>query len=332
MESLKHAQRPFKLQNASVNSLSGDCDYYRVLLDSEFRIGADDATPSSQIDAEYDIGQLLPNARSNLQDGEWYVYLESFHLRNFTSKTDAICVCLPELILNSKNYRSSATGLRVDDTVAFILGELKPTKQSIVSAVGTVSTNATGMPVAVGGLNIPANSAQIRFAIGSRYQPFTKYVAVGDKIEIYGAMVDDDSTVATGVDAAMSPFVNKEHTVTAVTTNQLQVTSITFAYNPIDADGNAVQTNIANHTPAKVDFKFPIGMSNFLSPENKQKFHYNDMELVYAYRQDVDQLGVGRSVDFNMLSRGRIRVVLKGTDQQTLVGSVAGQTQLLSYY
>eukprot|EP01050_Picozoa_sp_SAG11_P069129 SAG11_NODE_50232_length_114_cov_733.933333_1_plen_25_part_01 len=25
MESLKHAQRPFKLQNASVNSLSGDC-------------------------------------------------------------------------------------------------------------------------------------------------------------------------------------------------------------------------------------------------------------------------------------------------------------------
>eukprot|EP01050_Picozoa_sp_SAG11_P071478 SAG11_NODE_53303_length_103_cov_4072.250000_1_plen_24_part_10 len=24
MESLKHAQRPFKLQNASVNSLSGD--------------------------------------------------------------------------------------------------------------------------------------------------------------------------------------------------------------------------------------------------------------------------------------------------------------------
>eukprot|EP01050_Picozoa_sp_SAG11_P018420 SAG11_NODE_2777_length_2982_cov_719.588970_6_plen_74_part_01 len=74
MESLKHAQRPFKLQNASVNSLSGDCDYYRVLLDSDDRIGAGDATPSSQMDAEYDIGQLLPNARSNLEDGEWYVY------------------------------------------------------------------------------------------------------------------------------------------------------------------------------------------------------------------------------------------------------------------
>ena len=35
MEQLKSAHRPFKVQNASVNSLTNGCDYYRIRVSSD---------------------------------------------------------------------------------------------------------------------------------------------------------------------------------------------------------------------------------------------------------------------------------------------------------
>ena len=78
MEELKSSNRPFKMSNASVRSLSGDCDYYRVRLNSRFK------SSGNNVEAVYNINQLFPNNRANLMDGEWYAYLEEFVLRGYS--------------------------------------------------------------------------------------------------------------------------------------------------------------------------------------------------------------------------------------------------------
>ena len=40
MEQLKSAHRPFKVQNASVNSLTNGCDYYRIRVSSDKKVAA----------------------------------------------------------------------------------------------------------------------------------------------------------------------------------------------------------------------------------------------------------------------------------------------------
>ena len=60
MEELKSSNRPFKMSNASVRSLSGDCDYYRVRLNSAFK------SSGNNVEAVYNINQLFPNSRANL--------------------------------------------------------------------------------------------------------------------------------------------------------------------------------------------------------------------------------------------------------------------------
>eukprot|EP01052_Picozoa_sp_SAG31_P011862 SAG31_NODE_682_length_12841_cov_13.637655_7_plen_475_part_00 len=126
MEQLKSSYRPFKSSNASINSLSGDCDYYRVTIDSRYKSSGTDT------DANYDLKQVFPNARTNLMDGEWSAYLEEFHMRGFSShKLGAyrqpireidtfLRVCLPDLIKPSKDFVLTANGIKNDNTLAIV--------------------------------------------------------------------------------------------------------------------------------------------------------------------------------------------------------------------
>ena len=54
MEQLKSANRPFKVQNASVNILTNGCDYYRI------RVSSDNKSSGTNNDAVYDIQRVFP--------------------------------------------------------------------------------------------------------------------------------------------------------------------------------------------------------------------------------------------------------------------------------
>ena len=336
METLNSSHRPFKIQNAVVNSLSGDCDYYRVTLDSDYRIGALNDPPSSQVEAIFDMGRLLSNIRANLNDGEWSVYLEYFQLRGFTqwplfdSTNNGLHVCLPDLIGNSKNYIAKDNGLQIDDSLQFVSSELKPTLTPSINLKATITTN--GSVGLVG--TLPAKKARILFtdADGNMAQ----FLKVGHTINLYGAFVADDATTVpdppTAEEAVAELFLNGlSHTITSV---NLANKTATIDYNPTDAGGNPVTNDVTNATPLKVEYYLPQGSQvNYFAAVNKQKFGYSDLEQVFEHRHDVQHTGVGRSVNMNALAQGNLKVVLRGENHKTVKGTVLGnETYLSNHY
>eukprot|EP01052_Picozoa_sp_SAG31_P000455 SAG31_NODE_13_length_37961_cov_21.751307_34_plen_117_part_00 len=76
-------------------------------------------------------------------DGEWYAYLEEFHLRGFSTHAfgapldgeepfppdngaTLLRVCLPDLIKPSKDFKMTANGIKTDDTLGVVPQTIVP--------------------------------------------------------------------------------------------------------------------------------------------------------------------------------------------------------------
>jgi len=147
MGELKSSHHPFTMQNASVRSLTGDCDYYHVRLNSAHK------SHGNNVEAIYNINQLFPNSRANLMDGEWYAYLEEFVLRGFSQwgrpglptgedkTSNGLRVCLPDLLKPSKDFVVTPNGLHPDHTLAFVPKSVEPSTQPLKVFEATVAVD-----------------------------------------------------------------------------------------------------------------------------------------------------------------------------------------------
>ena len=122
-QELKSSVRPYDLQFQSKQNGTGKPEHYRINLFSDHK------TSGTLSDATYHIhNNLFPNNRTDLMNGEWEVFLETF-TGNFQTRVDpydvGLKICLPDLCHSSQNYMATRTAnfrsvFQVDDSVAFI--------------------------------------------------------------------------------------------------------------------------------------------------------------------------------------------------------------------
>jgi len=299
MESLKHAQRPFKLQNASVNSLSGDCDYYRVRLNSQYKSSGTDA------EAVYNIQQLFPNHRANLMDGEWYAYLEEFDLQGFSqwgrnamitpdTTSHGIRVCLPDLIKPSKDFViTAADTIKPDDTLALVPKTVEIATQSHYSFEADVDTDQ--------------NSVEVTF--DDTDVDWSTVLANGQQVEIYGS--DGSGLPAPATEAqkdAVADYLNDTHTITNVTdTNFTLQAAYPFA--------TAVGPHLIDE---KVYVLLPVrnGANVNTIPDRIPSIEVDDSPYQAVYRLRQSDVAVGHAINPGQLFSGQLKVALKGEDHE----------------
>ena len=299
MESLKHAQRPFKLQNASVNSLSGDCDYYRIRLNSEYKSSGTDA------EAVYNIRQLFPNHRANLMDGEWYAYLEEFDLQGFSqwgrnvmitpdTTSHGIRVCLPDLIKPSKDFViTAADTIKPDDTLALVPKTVEIATQSHYSFEAKVDTDQ--------------NSVEVTF--DDTDVDWSTVLANGQQVEIYGSDGSGLPIAATEAQKdAVADYLNDTHTITNVTdTNFTLQAAYPFA------------TAVGPHlTDEKVYVLLPVrnGANVNTIPDRIPSIEVDDSPYQAVYRLRQSDVAVGHAINPGQLFSGQLKVALKGEDHE----------------
>jgi hypothetical protein len=120
-EEIKSSIRSFQPQFQNKQQLTGKPEYYRVSLYSNHM------SSGSEGDATFHFHSLFPNHRTDLLNGEWEVFVETFHA-NFQSQKNryfGIQVCLPDLCRSSQNYiavrgENFKTVCVVDDSVVTI--------------------------------------------------------------------------------------------------------------------------------------------------------------------------------------------------------------------
>ena len=119
-EEIKSSVRSFQPQFQNKQQLTGKPEYYRVNLSSGNK------SSGGLEDALFHTGNIFPNHRTDLMNGEWEVFVESFHA-DFPDLLDGqVKLCLPELCHSSQNYVTTRTAdfksvFNVDDSVALLL-------------------------------------------------------------------------------------------------------------------------------------------------------------------------------------------------------------------
>ena len=307
MESLKHAQRPFKLQNASVNSLSGDCDYYRVRLNSQYKSSGTDA------EAVYNIQQLFPNHRANLMDGEWYAYLEEFDLQGFSqwgrvgaitpdTTSYGIRVCLPDLIKPSKDFViTAANTIKPDDTLALVPKTVEIATQSNFSFAAQVTTGAGGVAT------VTFTNTDIEWDM---------VLSNAIEVLIYGS---DGSTLPLATAQAQvdqaTAYLNDTHTTA-------NVTDTTFT---LVAGYPAGLPNFANENVFVV---IPVrnGANVNSNPLRMPSVQADDSPYQAVYRLRQSDVAVGHAINPGQLFSGQLKVALKGEDHELVKNGYTNAT------
>lgn len=125
MEEVKSSVRPFSNQQQHRQKL-GNTKHYRLNLMStnRRRTVAGPALGQDVSDAYFDISAMFPSPQTDLLNGEWEIFLESFsgHFAQFTNL--GFKVCLPDLIKSSHSYvgieRNNVSLAVMDDSVAYV--------------------------------------------------------------------------------------------------------------------------------------------------------------------------------------------------------------------
>ena len=326
MESLNSSYRPFKTSNASVRSLDGDCDYYRVRLNSAFK------SSGNNVEAVYNINQLFPNNRANLMDGEWYAYLEQFCLRGFSQwgrvgkpsrgdKTShGLRVCLPDLVKPSKDFVMTAAGMHPDDTLALVPKSIEPNTQGFKAFDAQVTVDIN-------------NDVTVNFnnrGIGDQ-------LSNGDQIEIY----DCDFTGGTQAqNDAINNYINRFD----ISIDTVVDGGDSFDFDPLgpagagqtaNAIGDLVGAYPAGHPQLNaqaVKVLIPVrnGVTVNSDPALPADITVNDNphEPVYALRQG--NTSVGHAINPGSLFSGQLKVVLKGEDHKPIQNAYTEDTGSLT--
>lgn len=320
MEQLKSAHRPFKVQNASVNSLTNGCDYYRI------RVSSDKKSSGSDNDALYDIQRVFPNNRADLLDGEWHAYLEEFILKGYSQwghpdwnlaadkdQTDnGIRVCLPDLMKPSKDYIMTSTGIQPDDTLARV--------------PKTLETNTSPHLVLKGQFSGDGNAK-----IGQITFPTAAGAVVNLVDTVLGQLGVGDAFMVTGHVGAHAAQVNAETVITAKTATQIQ-----FPYNPLHGDGTVATTDI-NDAVVYVSIPVREGISALDIPRMVGA-EVASLEINNALHQPVFKLQqhsghtFGRAINPTQLFQGQLRVVLRGEDNKPIINVYNDDASLTSIY
>ena len=319
MEQLKSAHRPFKVQNASVNSLTNGCDYYRI------RVSSGNKSSGSDNDALYDIQRVFPNNRADLLDGEWHAYLEEFILKGYSQwghpawnlaadkdQTDnGIRVCLPDLMKPSKDYVMTSTGIQPDDTLARVPKTLELNTSSHLTLKGLFEGDGT---TKVGQITFPAGGNAVNLVDTVMAQ-----LIVGDVFMVSGHV------------GAHAAEVNAQTQIT-----QLNATAILFPYNPEDAGGNPVATDV-NDAIVFVSIPVREGISALDMPRINTS-EIASLEINNALHQPVFKLQqhsghtFGRAINPTQLFQGQLRVVLRGEDNKPVTNVYSNDASLTSIY
>ena len=320
MEQLKSAHRPFKVQNASVNSLTNGCDYYRI------RVSSGNKSSGSDNDALYDIQRVFPNNRADLLDGEWHAYLEEFILKGYSQwghpawnlaadkdQTDnGIRVCLPDLMKPSKDYVMTSTGIQPDDTLARVPKTLELNTSSHLTLKGEFTGDGN---TKTGLITFPTAAGAVQNLVDT----------------VLGHLVVGDDFMVTGHLGAHAAQVNAQTQITAVTATQLQ-----FPYNPEDAGGNPVATDV-NDAIVFVSIPVREGISALDMPRINTS-EIASLEINNALHQPVFKLQqhsghtFGRAINPTQLFQGQLRVVLRGEDNKPVTNVYSNDASLTSIY
>ena len=315
MEELKSAHRPFKVQNASVNSLTDGDEYYRIRVNSLYK------SSGSDTDAVYDIRRLFPNSRADLLDGEWHAYLEEFILKGFSQwghprwqnsvlgdkdKTEnGIRVCLPDLVKPSKDFIMTENGIQPDHTLARVPKTIELNTSPHVVKEGIFNGD--------GGTKV----GTITFTdITNINDTVFKHLVVGEAITISGHTGD------------YADNVNLTAQITTINTANFIV-----PYHPEDGNGDPIDADLTN----EVIF-VSIPLREGIHPNDVPVPDLTSVEVNDAQRQPVFKLQqhsghtFGRAIDSTQLFQGQLRVVLKGEDNKPITSVYSDDNSLTSIY
>ena len=329
MEELKSSNRPFKIQDASVRSLSGDCDYYRVRLNSAYK------SHGSNVEAVYNINQLFPNSRANLMDGEWYAYLEDFCLRGFSQwgrpglptgfdrTPNGLRVCLPDLLKPSKDFVVTPNGLHPDHTLAFVPKSVEPSTQP--HKVFEATTQVVG-----GVVEVTFNNA-----IGG---------LLNDDMQITIFGLNLGAGDLAGLTAAEAVTLNEYVNRFDITIDNTNLLGTSFRFKPAgdagpDQPGNAAGNTVGiypvgypllNGQAVKVLIEVRNGANVNTDPPQPASItaHDNPWEPVYKLQQHTTF--VGHAINPGQLFSGQLTVVLKGDDHNLIRNAYTNTTDSLT--
>ena len=329
MEALKSSVRPFKSQDASVRSLSGDCDYYRVRLNSAHK------SHGNNVEAIYNINQLFPNSRANLMDGEWYAYLEEFVLRGFSQwgrpglptgedkTSNGLRVCLPDLLKPSKDFVVTPNGLHPDHTLAFVPKSVEPSTQPLKVFEATVAVD-------------------IHFVVTVTFvNPIGTLLNDGNQISVFGLHLGAGDIGTTQAQAdAINAYINRFD----ITINNVEATGATFTFDPAGPAqagqaGNAVGDLVGaypahhphlNNQNVKVLIEVWNGTTVNTDPTQPASIYANDNPWEPVYKLQQQNPSVGHAINPGQLFSGQLTVVLKGEDHKPITNAYSDNTISLS--
>ena len=317
MEELKSSNRPFKMSNASVRSLSGDCDYYRVRLNSRFK------SSGNNVEAVYNINQLFPNNRANLMDGEWYAYLEEFVLRGYSqwgriniptggdTTSHGIRVCLPDLVKPSKDFVVTATGMHPDDTLALVPKTIEPNTQPHKVFDATIASD--------GNQNV---TVTFQNAIGELFND-------GDQVAIFGLSLAAND-LNPQIDAATATAINNYVNRWDLSIDTIGADGASFAFDPAGPVGAGQAANAVGDLVGAYDagwsqlagqaVKVAISVRNGVTlntdPPLPASIEANDNPYEPVYRLKQGDTSVGHAINPGSLFSGQLKVALKGDDHK----------------
>ena len=314
MESLNSSYRPFKTSNASVRSLDGDCDYYRIRVNPTFKSSGSDTS------AVYDLKHVFPNNRFNLSDGEWYVYLEEFSLRGWSqwgrqpyrgnglpdldTTSHGIRVCLPDLIKPSKDFVMTSSGIKSDDTVAFVEKTVVPNTQSFSSFPATITTNGPEVKVTFDSIIVDALTLENNISV--------TLLGCAPQLNRNGIVLDAGETVAqfdAQIQATMD-LINVEggtlieNIIVTEFENSFTLKGVVYLNALKDLAAEPVQVLIAVRNGVNLN-ETPHRQASIL-------FEDNPYEPVYMLKQG--DASSGHAINFSALCSGQLKVVLRGDD------------------
>jgi hypothetical protein len=129
MEELKSSVRSYNAKEQHREDLGQKPTYYRVTLHNSHRDAG-----SGKPNAVYTIHQLMPNARADLLNGNWQVFVEAFHGSFDMDGVDhnGIQICLPDMRKGSNDFHTTDVGVTQTDTSIAHIGAARNATELLI--------------------------------------------------------------------------------------------------------------------------------------------------------------------------------------------------------